>query len=155
MREKKKINIDQKDQGVGNQTNIAGDQNIYQTIPARMVAEEELKAALLKLAELPEREVPQPAPMPEGSRFPSIRPNPLFVGREDELKELAKYLKGGESVAIGQVAAATGMGGIGKTQLASEFAHRYGQYFAGGVYWLSFALAGVGPERGGCVWGPG
>ncbi|NIO76338.1 MAG: tetratricopeptide repeat protein, partial [Armatimonadetes bacterium] len=32
-----------------------------------------------------------------------------------------------------------GMGGIGKTQLAAEFVHRYGQYFAGGVFWLSFA----------------
>ncbi len=147
--------FDQKGQRVGDQTNVAGDQNIYQTIPARMVAEEELKAALLKLAELPEREVPQPAPMPEGSRFPSIRPNPLFVGREDELKELAKYLKGGESVAIGQVAAATGMGGIGKTQLASEFAHRYGQYFAGGVYWLSFASPELVPNEVAACGDPG
>ncbi|NTV65623.1 MAG: tetratricopeptide repeat protein, partial [Oscillochloris sp.] len=31
------------------------------------------------------------------------------------------------------------LGGIGKTNLASEFAHRYGQFFAGGVFWLSFA----------------
>ncbi|MBV7329424.1 hypothetical protein KFU94_14475 [Chloroflexi bacterium TSY] len=28
---------------------------------------------------------------------------------------------------------------LGKTQLASEFVHRYGQFFAGGVFWLSFA----------------
>lgn len=40
---------------------------------------------------------------------------------------------------MGQVATATGLGGIGKTQLASELVHRYGRFFAGGVFWLSFA----------------
>ena len=29
-----------------------------------------------------------------------------------------------------------GMGGIGKTQLAAEFAHRYKERFAGGVFWM-------------------
>jgi hypothetical protein len=56
-----------------------------------------------------------------------------------DLRTLATALKGGETMAIGQTAAASGLGGIGKTQLASEFVHRYGQYFAGGVFWLSFA----------------
>jgi hypothetical protein len=63
-------------------------------------------------------------------------PNRLFVGRADDLKALAQALKAGGS-AVGQVAAATGMGGIGKTQLATEFAHRYGPFFAGGVFWVS------------------
>jgi tetratricopeptide (TPR) repeat protein len=35
-------------------------------------------------------------------------------------------------------AALTGIAGAGKTQLASEFAHRYGRYFDGGVFWLGF-----------------
>src|SRR5260370_1127614 len=39
------------------------------------------------------------------------------------------------------VAAATGLGGIGKTQLACEFVYRYGRFFAGGVSWMSFADA--------------
>jgi tetratricopeptide (TPR) repeat protein len=65
--------------------------------------------------------------------------NPLFVGRADDLQRLAAALTGGETVAIGQIAAATGLGGIGKTNLATEFVHRYGHYFAGGVFWLSFA----------------
>ncbi len=92
------------------------------------------------LAQLPLDHIPHPAPLPPGSRMPFSQ-NPLFVGREDDLKALAKTLKGGGTAAIGQIqiAAATGLGGIGKTQLASEFVHRYGQYFAAGIYWLSFA----------------
>jgi tetratricopeptide (TPR) repeat protein len=113
--------------------------NIYDGITPRQVAEDELQAALARLVELPEDEIPTPASMPKGSRFPNIRPNPLFVGREDDLKRLAVWLKGESPVAIGQVAAATGIGGVGKTELASEFAHRYGRFFTGGVYWLSFA----------------
>ncbi len=35
------------------------------------------------------------------------------------------------------------MGGIGKTQIACEFVFRYGRYFEGGVYWLSFADPGA------------
>jgi tetratricopeptide (TPR) repeat protein len=87
---------------------------------------------------MPLEEIPPIAPLPAGSRMPLSR-NSLFVGREADLKKLAEALKGGETAAIGQIAAATGLGGIGKTQLAVEFVHRYGQYFAGGVFWLSFA----------------
>jgi len=72
-------------------------------------------------------------------------PNPLFVGREDVLKALAGVLKGGLTAAV------TGLGGIGKTQLATEFVHRYGQYFGGGVFWLNFADPhAVSSEVGAC-----
>lgn len=89
---------------------------------------------------LPEDEIPEPGPLPAGSRMPLSR-NPLFVGRQEDLRALARQLKAGQTSAIGQVetAAATGLGGIGKTQLASEFVHRYGRFFAGGVFWMSFA----------------
>ncbi len=90
-----------------------------------------------QLETMPLDDIPDLAPLPPGSRMPFSH-NPLFVGRETDLKALAATLKGGETAAIGQIAAATGLGGIGKTQLAAEFVHRYGQYFAGGVFWLSF-----------------
>ncbi|HEY0602293.1 MAG TPA: hypothetical protein VGD58_05235, partial [Herpetosiphonaceae bacterium] len=90
--------------------------------------------------------MPDPAPLPSGSRMPLSR-NPLFVGREDDLRALAGVLKAGGTAAIGQIAAATGLGGIGKTQLACEFAHRYGQLFTGGVFWLSFADPAVVPSE--------
>ncbi|HEX6898662.1 MAG TPA: FxSxx-COOH system tetratricopeptide repeat protein [Thermoanaerobaculia bacterium] len=101
-----------------------------------------------KLESLPLDEIPAPGPLPDGSCMP-LSVNPLFVGRDEDLRILARQLKAGETSAIGQVeiAAATGMGGIGKTQLASEFVHRYGGYFTGGVFWLSFSdPAGVAAE---------
>ncbi len=101
------------------------------------------------LAQLPVDEIPEPSPLPPGSRMP-LASNPSFVGREDELRELARLFKVGGAAAVtatGSVAAATGLGGLGKTQLAAEFAHRYGRFFEGGVFWLTFANAGTVPAE--------
>jgi tetratricopeptide (TPR) repeat protein/transcriptional regulator with XRE-family HTH domain len=93
------------------------------------------------LASPPGDAPPPHAPLPVGSRMP-LAPNPLFVGRGDELVRIAAALGAGEGTAApGQIVASTGLGGLGKTQLAVEFVHRYGRFFAGGVFWLSFATA--------------
>jgi tetratricopeptide (TPR) repeat protein len=63
-------------------------------------------------------------------------PNPNFVGREKEIKQLHTLLAQGTTVTIGQVASATGLGGIGKTQLAITYAYRYGGHYPGGVFWI-------------------
>ena len=94
---------------------------------------ETLAAAERQLAALPLETIPDPAPLPPGSRMP-LRHNPLFVGREADLRTLATALKGGETAAASQTATIIGMGGLGKTQLASEFVHRYGPFFAGGLF---------------------
>jgi tetratricopeptide (TPR) repeat protein len=93
-----------------------------------------------ELHTLPLYHVPVPAPLPPGSLMP-LRRNPLFVGRDQDLRAIAAALGAAGMAAVSQVeaAATTGLGGIGKTQLACEFVHRYGQYFRGGVFWLSFA----------------
>lgn len=82
-------------------------------------------------------------PLPDGWRRDMMpQRNEHFVGREDALKVLAQWLlhqANGATVA----AAVTGPGGLGKTQLAVEFAHRYGRYFRG-VHWIN--LLGVAGE---------
>ncbi len=107
--------------------------------PATLAAyrQKELDLAAALLATLPTAIIPAPAVLPQASRKIPYAHNETFVGREADLTTLAATLK--PSATTMAIAAATGMGGIGKTQLASEFAHRYGQFFAGGVYWLSFA----------------
>src|SRR5207248_671908 len=103
--------------------------------PDRFAPAQEASAAPAALAS---GTIPEPAALPPRSRMPFGR-NPQFVGRAEDLRGLAAALKAGDTAAIGQVAAATGLGGIGKTQLAVEFVHRYGRFFAGGVFWLNCA----------------
>jgi tetratricopeptide (TPR) repeat protein len=102
----------------------------------------------LGITDLPETKLPEIGPLPQGSRMPFAH-NPLFVGREEELRALARQLRAGETSAVGEVklAAASGLGGIGKTQLATEFVHRYGRYFEGGVFWMSFADPAAVPSE--------
>jgi hypothetical protein len=82
--------------------------------------------------------IPPVRPLPKGSRMPQA-PNPLFVGREDELRNLNSMLSPGSGALVGVHAAVIGMGGVGKTQLAVEYAHRFGHLYQGGVFWLNFA----------------
>ncbi|MCC6569348.1 MAG: tetratricopeptide repeat protein, partial [Anaerolineales bacterium] len=73
--------------------------------------------------------------LPLGSYLP-IQPNQLFTGREAELKQLADTLLTQDGGAIISQQALVGMGGIGKTQLAVQFAWQEGYRFAG-VHWVS------------------
>ena len=61
-----------------------------------------------------------------------------FVGREEDLARVHALLQKGEAVGVLPVAAA-GMGGIGKTQLAVEYAYRHVGDYPGGVYWVNAA----------------
>ncbi|MEM7113568.1 MAG: tetratricopeptide repeat protein [Chloroflexota bacterium] len=121
-----------------------------------------------------------PGDLPPQSVLPYQR-NLDFTGRENELVVLGqRLLPWGEEesgdwrlsepsnsstmlstslqppISQSTAVAITGMGGLGKTQLAVEFAYRYGRFFEGGVYWLSFAqaetvaeeIAAIGGERG-------
>src|SRR5450755_79546 len=50
--------------------------------------------------------------------------NPLFTGREELLTQLASTLHAGQPTALSQPQAISGLGGIGKTQLALQYAYR-------------------------------
>ena len=81
-----------------------------------------------------------PGALPVGSRMLFTR-NKVFTGRTEDLLRLAKVLaipsnqdKPVENINP-QVAVITGMGGLGKSQLAVEYCYRYGRYYRG-VHWL-------------------
>jgi tetratricopeptide (TPR) repeat protein len=98
---------------------------------SRLVEQPDPDALLRSLPEV----APAPAPLPTPHRIP-FAPGRLFTGRDGELRALARLLRAQQ---VGEAIAITGIGGIGKTSLASEVAHRLGRYFAGGVFWLSCA----------------
>ena len=96
-----------------------------------------LKRIELQLAQPPATPISVPAPpgsLPIGSYLPFAR-NALFTGRENDLQSLADNLLKDNPTSTVISQSVTGMGGIGKTQLAVEFAWRYGYRFQG-VHWL-------------------
>jgi hypothetical protein len=66
--------------------------------------------------------------------------NPLFTGRNAEITRLHARMKNAGATAI---TAVHGMGGIGKTTLAREYAHRFGTADRfGGVWWIEAETEG-------------
>lgn len=96
--------------------------------------------------QLPLDHIPPAASLPPGSWLP-MGLNPHFVGRERELQQLAQVLQTGDTAAIGQMATITGLGGVGKSQLAIAFAHHYGPLFAGGVFWVNMSAGANVPAE--------
>jgi hypothetical protein len=64
--------------------------------------------------------------------------NPDFVGRDVDLVRLHASLSGPGPVGI-RPAGLTGMGGIGKTQLAVEYVHRHRRDYPDGIFWIDAA----------------
>lgn len=60
-----------------------------------------------------------------------------LVGRQDALEQVRRQLQNGKRTAIGQTASFQGLGGLGKTQLAVEYAHAHRGDYPNGVIWLN------------------
>jgi MinD-like ATPase involved in chromosome partitioning or flagellar assembly/tetratricopeptide (TPR) repeat protein len=82
-----------------------------------------------------------------GPRYPGVEPvvfnaplrNPRFTGREDDLRGLRAQLRGGGGTVVisgAQPVALHGMGGIGKTQVATEYVYRFRSAYDV-VWWIT------------------
>lgn len=64
------------------------------------------------------------APQPPLWNVP-YRRNPFFTGREEILSQVYTVLNTNQSAALTQTQAISGLGGVGKTQIAAEYAYRH------------------------------
>ncbi|MDG5808899.1 tetratricopeptide repeat protein [Streptomyces ossamyceticus] len=117
---------------------------MYEVAPAPPPTAVAVAEGMRALTRLPTHAVPDPAALPPQSRMPLAR-NRLFTGRTPELQWLARHL----GPPIGQVPTVVlaGLGGVGKSQIASEYVHRYGAFYTGGVFWISLADPATAPHE--------
>lgn len=59
-----------------------------------------------------------------------------FVGRVSDLWEVHDILCERKTAVVEGIGIVVGAAGIGKTQLAIEYVHRFGRYYSGGVFWI-------------------
>ena len=88
------------------------------------------------------RQAEKPNEQPAFPNEPVLKPwnvpyerNPFFTGREEVLQTLYQQLSQDKATALFQIQAIHGLGGIGKTQTAVEYAYRHRQDYQA-VFWV-------------------
>src|SRR5437762_485256 len=74
--------------------------------------------------------------LPERVWMVPYRRNAFFTGREELLRELHERFTGNRAAVLTQGQAINGLGGIGKTQIATEYAYRHREEYRF-VLWAS------------------
>jgi tetratricopeptide (TPR) repeat protein len=116
----------------------------------RAIAFEDFGEPLLELVDelgaIANYKEPDAPPPPRGADFnprnyvfsvPFRKKGDQVIGREAALQSVRQQLTAGRRTAIGQTAAFQGLGGLGKTQLAVEYAYRFEDTYPNGVIWLN------------------
>jgi cellulose biosynthesis protein BcsQ/tetratricopeptide (TPR) repeat protein len=112
--------------------------------PLNLVLPDETHATAALLRAMGRTDAIGAVPPSEGPRFPATRPevwnvpnrNSRFIGRAAVMEGLRSRLGGGMAAAPPVPQALTGLGGVGKTQVALEYAHRF-QADYDLVWWIS------------------
>ena len=106
---------------------LSGNTDVYQAPSSYVEAPDESTVNVEVL--------PAPARLPAQHRMPYPSLGTRFTGRVKPLIDLHELLRDGIAVVEG-VGVVVGTGGLGKTQLAIEYVHRYGAQYKGGVFWV-------------------
>jgi TIR domain len=122
------------------------------------LAREQARARLLDEVRRGRRKPLAEPPFPHDQRaapgFPGRGPgitnlpprNPDFSGRGALLEELHQTRTGGGQTAVAQAATVHGLGGVGKTELALEYAHRYATAYDV-IWWVPAEQTAAIPGR--------
>ncbi|MEA3276493.1 MAG: toll/interleukin-1 receptor domain-containing protein [Pseudomonadota bacterium] len=79
--------------------------------------------------------LPPVVQLPRRARMPYRSLGRAFAGRVGDLWRLHDLLVQSSTAVVAGIGVVAGTGGLGKTQLATEYVHRFAGYYPGGVFW--------------------
>ncbi len=96
--------------------------------------------AIQALIEVVQKQLPKQTGIPANLPYSGVVE---FVGRDAVMSQLHQMLQQGHRVAVSAIA---GMGGVGKTELALQYALKYQPTYQAGICWLSARGVDVGTQ---------